>query len=76
MILVFVDFMDSEEEIPMYKEYLDGLGIAAKVTDDPNSFRHPSAFTHVFLDYGGMNLPGNSLFMHLNSEIAELVENH
>ena len=73
MILVFVDFMDSEEEIPMYKKYLKKLGIAARVTDEFDSVRHPSAYTHVFLDYGGMNLPGNSMFEHLNHEVEQYV---
>ena len=76
MILVFVDFMNSEEEIPIYEAYLKKLGIAAKVTDSPDSWRHPSAYTHIFLDYGGMDMPGNSLFDHINREVYDVIENH
>ena len=76
MILVFVDFMNSDEEIPIYKEYLKKLSIAAKVTDNPEDFMRPSAYTHVFLDYGGLDLPGNSLFSSLNSQVRNLVENN
>lgn len=68
--------MGSENEIPAYTAYLENLGIAAKVTDCPGSFRHPSAYTHIFLDYGGLNQPGNSLFQAINEEVSEIVENH
>lgn len=76
MILVFVDFMDSQEEIPIYEAYLKKHGIAAKVTDSPNDWRHPSAYTHIFLDYGGMDMPGNSLFDSINREVYDVIENH
>lgn len=76
MILVFVDFMNSTEEIPEYKKYLKGLKIAAKVTDAPLHTHNISAYTHVFLDYGGLNLPGNSLFEMMNHELDELLEEY
>ena len=63
MILVYVDVFNSEEEIPLYTEYLKKLNISAKVTDDPNEYMDmPSKYTHIFLDYGGLDMPGNSLF--------------
>ena len=78
MILVFVDMMNSAEEIPEYKKYLKGLGIAAKVTDSPEAWQGIglSAYTHVFLDYGGMDLPGNSMFQHMNEMLRQTIEDH
>jgi hypothetical protein len=76
MILVYVDFMNSDDEIPRYKKYLEDLNIKAKVIDDPLHSQNISAFTHVFMDYGGLNLPGNSLFEHTNEEVDELIQEH
>ena len=76
MILVYVDFMGSDEEIPLYKKYLKKLKISAKVTDEPIQNMVVSGFTHVFMDYGGLNLPGNSLFEMANNVLDELVEEH
>ena len=59
MILVYVDVFGSDKEIPQYKEYLCRLNIAGKVTDDPQSYMDsPAKYTHVFVDYGGLNMPG------------------
>ncbi|HUV00044.1 MAG TPA: hypothetical protein VMW32_03670 [Bacteroidales bacterium] len=78
MILVFVDMMNSDEEIPEYREYLEKIGIAAKVTDSHEAWRGIglSAYTHVFLDYGGMDLPGNSVFSHMNEVLRKTIEDH
>jgi len=76
MILVFVDFMNSTEEIPEYRKYLRKLNIAAKVTDAPLHSLNISAYTHVFLDYGGLNQPGNSLFEQTNNTLDKLLKEH
>lgn len=76
MILVYVDFMDSSDEIPRYKKYLDKMNIKAKVTDDPLFDQNISAYTHVFMDYGGLNLPGNSLFSRTCDLVDELIDEH
>lgn len=76
MILVYVDFMNSTEEIPEYRKYLKELNIAAKVTDAPLHSLNVSAYTHAFLDYGGLNQPGNSLFEQTNNVLDKLLEEH
>jgi hypothetical protein len=76
MILIYVDYMNSDSEIPEYTAMCEAAGIAAKITDNPFWEENISSFTHVLLDYGGLNMPGNSMFMHMNGYLQELVENH
>ena len=76
MILVYVDFMDSSDEIPRYKKYLNKMNIKAKVTDDPLYTQNISSYTHVFMDYGGLDQPGNSLFSHTCKYVDQLIDNH
>ena len=77
MILVYVDIFGSEEEIPRYTEYLKEHSIIAQVTDDPSVYMSDAyKYSHVFLDYGGLNMPGNSLFEdHCREADRAIVDN-
>ena len=77
MILVYVDIFGSTKEIPRYTAYLEKLNIKAKVTDDPNEYFESSyKYTHVFLDYGGMDMPGNSMFVCHCRETDRVILEH
>ena len=70
-ILVYVDFMNSAEEIPEYSKYLDKLGIDYDITDDcPDDVQ---GYTHIFMDYGGLQQPGNSLFVMISRSVEKLI---
>jgi len=74
MILVYVDVLGSKEEIPKYTEYIDKYKIKAKVTDDPNEYMQSAyKYTHIFLDYGGLDMPGNSLFTSHCREVDRVI---
>ncbi len=78
MILVYVDCMGSEDEIPKIKKYLNKYGLAAKVTDDPN-WDHKdvlSKYSHIFVDFGGLDMPGIDLFEHFCARLDYAIENH
>lgn len=61
--LFFVDFMSSEDEIPKLNKFLKTIkNINYKVTDNPEEARQVEGYTHIFLDFGGLMQPGNSLF--------------
>lgn len=77
-ILVYVDFMGSEEQIPTITKFLKlKKNITFIVTDKPEVYRdNISAYTHVFVDFGGLMQPGNSLFSTFCCEWDKIIEEH
>ena len=74
MILVYVDAMDSASEIPEYKEYLDKMDVKYDITDVlPDDIQK---YSHIFLDYGGLQQPGNQLFQMMSKDVEKMIENN
>lgn len=73
-IFVYMDFMNFNEEKPKYKKYLDSLKIEYKISELPEfNIAELSKYSHIFLDYGGLNLPGNDLFATFNSDYDKII---
>lgn len=80
-LIYFCDIMSDEDEqqkeLVAIQESLDRI-LAEKaeveLVDRP-PFGHVD-FDILFFDYGGMNLPGNSLFEHMSNYLLKDAENH
>ncbi len=78
MILFFADYIDFDKDKELIDRLLKPLGVKYKVTEDPEDLMRLSAYSDVFLDFGGLvYIPGHmTIFESYARNLENLVNNN